>query len=188
MAYNPAMYQTYGSMYGNSYGQYPQGQASMTPAPAPVQNYAPAQTMPVGMIWVDGEVGAKAQQMPAGWPVNTPLPLWDTNDTIIYLKSTNQMGMPNPLQKLKYTMEENIPKYAGNVQNRPALMSGDSAGEEKPEHDMSDYVRKEDLRSEGFAKLEDIERMKRDLMESISSIGTGAQGTGNTAKRTVKGE
>lgn len=57
-----------------------------------------------GMKWVEGEVGAKAYQMPVGWPINQPIPLWDTTDTIIYLKSWNQMGMPNPLQKIKYVM------------------------------------------------------------------------------------
>lgn len=57
-----------------------------------------------GIVWVDGEVGAKAYQLPAG--VSGPIALWDTNDTVIYLKSSNQMGMPNPLQKIRYQMEE----------------------------------------------------------------------------------
>ena len=59
-----------------------------------------------GIIWVDGEVGAKAYQLPAGWPANTPIALWDTNDTVIYLKSINQMGMPVPLQKAHYKLEQ----------------------------------------------------------------------------------
>lgn len=69
-----------------------------------MQSYQPQQSQ--GLIWVDGEVGAKAFQMPAGWPANTPIALWDTNDTVIYLKSINQMGMPNPLQKAHYQLEE----------------------------------------------------------------------------------
>ena len=97
MAYN-----YYGQPVSNGWGNTQQYQ------PYQQQSYAPAPQpqMVQGMIWVDGEVGAKAFQMPQGWPVGTPIPLWDTNDTVIYLKSMNQMGMPNPLQKIHYTMDE----------------------------------------------------------------------------------
>ena len=80
--------------------------------PAPYTNWSTMQPQQQGLIWVDGEVGAKAYQLPAGWPVNTPIALWDTNDTVIYLKSTNQMGMPNPLQIAHYQLEERIPKHS----------------------------------------------------------------------------
>jgi hypothetical protein len=66
-----------------------------------------------GLKWVDGEAAAKAYQLPAGLPPNKPIALWDTNDTIIYLKSVNQMGMPNPLQRVHYQLEERIPKHSG---------------------------------------------------------------------------
>ena len=100
MAYN-----NYGQMY-NPYSGYPVNPQNVSYAyntPAPM----PQAQQNVGMIWVDGEVGAKAFQMPQGWPVGTPIALWDTNDPMIYLKSINQMGMPNPLQKIRYQMEEN---------------------------------------------------------------------------------
>lgn len=98
MAYQP--YQTYQPNW--NFPNYSQN--SMAPYP----NYAqqPQQSMAHSMIGVDGEVGAKAYQMPQGWPANLPIPLWDTNDTVIYLKSINQMGMPNPLQKIRYTIED----------------------------------------------------------------------------------
>lgn len=100
MAYN-----YYGQNWANTPGMpyYQQPQVQPT-----YQSYAPQpqQAQPVGIQWVDGEVGAKAFQMPQGWPVNTPIALWDTNDQVIYLKSVNQMGMPNPLQKLHYQMDE----------------------------------------------------------------------------------
>ena len=77
-----------------------------------------------GLIWVDGEVGAKAYQLPPNWPANQPIALWDTNDTVIYLKSINPMGMPN------YKLE--------------GMNSGEKvSGHAEP--DMSEYVRKEDL-------------------------------------------
>lgn len=70
----------------------------------PITYQQPQQTM--GLIWVDGEQAAKSYQLPAGWPANTPLALWDSNETTIYLKSTNSMGMPNPLQIAHYELIE----------------------------------------------------------------------------------
>ena len=80
-----------------------------------VPNYAQLSgaQQPQGLIWVDGEAAAKAYQMPPGWPANTPLALWDSNDTLIYLKSTNQMGMPNPLQIARYQLQDWTPKRSG---------------------------------------------------------------------------
>ena len=174
MAYNPAMYQTYGNMYsGNAYGQ------AYVPAPQPMQQSmaAPpvsAQGNPVGILWVDGEIGAKAYQMPAGWPVNTPLPLWDTNDTIIYLKSTNQMGMPNPIQKIYYKMEELTPKHTG--QDIGLLGSGET--EKDPHPDMTQYVRKDEL-----------ERMKDEIVRSIQeNVASGTAGAGGAARKNAKGD
>ena len=116
-----------------------------------------------GLIWVDGEVGAKAYQIPSGWPANQPIALWDTNDTVIYLKSTNPMGMPNPLQKAHYKLEgmQSGEKTTG--------YSGDT--EPKCNHDMSQYVKKEDL-----------ERMKQDLMDTIGQMSTSGTGVRKTAK------
>ena len=135
MAYLPATYTPYG--YSGT-ALYPQYQQSTLPA-------QPAQQTG-GLNWVDGEVGAKAYQMPANWPANQPIALWDTNDTIIYLKSINPMGMPNPLQKAHYTLEEYKSATPGQ------------SGAEAP--DMSQYVRKEDM-----------ERMKKELTEAINNVG-----------------
>lgn len=133
-AYNPA-----------SYASYPQPQVSQQPAPQQTQS---------GIIWVDGEVGAKAQQLPPGWPANTPLPLWDTNDTIIYLKSTNPMGMPNPLQRLHYTMEEQTGQSGRSYMPTaaPALMSGDH----------------EPIPDGKYVTKEDFDKMKEELKKSIT--------------------
>ena len=129
------------------YSMYPM--TSYTPQPQPAPTLAAQQPQQLGIIWVDGEVGAKAYQLPAGWPANTPMPLWDTNDTFIYLKSTNPMGMPIPLQRLHYTIEDAQQPMPERRSATPALTSGDH--EEK-------YVTKEDL-----------ERMKEELREMIST-------------------
>ena len=103
------------------------------------------------MTWVDGEVGAKAWQMPQGWPPNQPIALWDTNDTVIYLKSINPMGMPNPIQKAHYKL------YGMQSGEKNQGYSGDT----EQKIDMSQYVKKEDF-----------DRMKQDLMDTIGKMNT----------------
>ena len=112
---------------------------SASPAPnSPLPNSQP------GIIWVDGEVGAKAYQIPAG--MTGPVALWDTNDQIIYWKSVNQMGMPNPLQKIKYTIEE-----------QPLLPAGQSSASQ-PVQPNPDYATKQDI--------EQIKQEIRTLMQN----------------------
>lgn len=166
MAYNPNMYNTYGQMYGNSYGQqmYPQSMQVMQP-----QSYGQAPAVKGEIEWVDGEVGAKAYQIPAG--MTKPVALWDTNDTVIYLKSVNQYGIPNPIQKIHYRMEEMVPKYMG--QDQAKLESGDAQPETKP--DMTGYVRKDEL-----------DAMKEELKEAIRSMqSVEAKGARSNAKSAV---
>lgn len=145
MAYNPALYYPAGT-YGNSYGQMQVQQGQ------PVQSFAP----PVkGAIeWVDGEVGAKAFQIPMG--MTMPVALWDSNEPVIYLRSVNSMGMPNPMKRIRYVIED-----------EPQKASGDQArltsGENRP--DMSEYVRRDELQS-----------MKDELLRSIRENGRGESG------------
>ena len=157
MANYPVPYQNswnYGGIGQQMYPTtFPQVSQAAVPQATPTQS---AQ----GLIWVDGEVGAKAYQLPAGLPANQPIALWDTNDTVIYLKSVNPMGMPNPLQRAHYTLD--------------GMKSGEKregySGDSKP--DMSEYVRKEDL-----------ERMKQDLMDTIGSLNTSGTGVRKTASK-----
>lgn len=150
--------------YSNPYSMYPAASYQQSYAQQPAQQYtqsAQASTPhPVGLIWVDGEVGAKAYQMPAGWMPNTPLPLWDTNDTVIYLKSVNPMGMPNPLQKIHYELEahKSVPVPVQSAQ-QGMLPSGES---------RPDYVTREDL-----------ERMKDELRTAISEATATKKGGRN---------
>ena len=97
---------------------------------------------------MDGEAAAKAYQLPAGWPANTPIALWDTNDTIIYLKSTNQMGMPNPLQIAEYQLRELRSARSG------------AAGRE-------DYTEQtwDEERQNKFASKQELQELKDMIME-----------------------
>ena len=90
--------------YYNNYPQYPY---------AYPQSYS---SNIESMKWVEGEVGAKAFQMPPGWPAETPIALWDNSEKKIYLKSWNAMGMPNQIQELIYEIKEKpAPALPGNV-------------------------------------------------------------------------
>ena len=154
MAYNlPATYNPTWGYSGVGQQMYPNYQTQSMAMQPNQQN----QQSGHGLIWVDGEVGAKAYQMPNGWPSNQPIALWDTNDTVIYLKSTNPMGMPNPLQKAHYRLEES--------KSASPMRSGDA------EPNMGEYVRKEDM-----------ERMKQELMEAISSVNTSGKRTAKEAQ------
>jgi len=164
MANYPVPYTPTWNYSGVGQQMYPQLQQSMNQMP--MQQTAQTTQSGPGLIWVDGEVGAKAYQLPAGWPSNQPIALWDTNDTVIYLKSINPMGMPNPLQKAHYTLEgmrsgEKTTGYSGDA-------------EPKCNHDMTQYVKKEDL-----------ERMKQDLIDTIGQMNTSGTGVRKTA---TKGE
>lgn len=128
-------------------------QQSYAPAPQPQQTQ--------GIIWVDGEVGAKAYQMPQGWPAGAPVALWDTNDTVIYLKSFNQMGMPNPLQKIHYTMEQQ--------QSQPMLPAGQMSGDAQPT-------------AGNYATKDDLEQMKNELKEMLRLQQPANQNGGNPAQ------
>lgn len=162
MANYPVPYTPTWNYSGIGQQMYPQIQQSL--AQMPVQQTAQTPQNGLGLIWVDGEVGAKAYQLPAGWPSNQPIALWDTNDTVIYLKSTNPMGMPNPLQKARYELE------GMKTGEKTSGYSGDT----EPKHDMTQYVRKEDL-----------ERMKQDLIDTIGQMQTSGTGVRKTA---TKGE
>lgn len=168
-------YSTYSAYPNNSYQQQ-YSQAYQPQYQQPQMSYGQPQQARVGIEWVDGEVGAKAFQLPAGWPANAPMPLWDTNDTVIYLKSINQMGMPNPLQKVRYTMEEQ-PRMSAAMSSQAALPAGEMNQQNPSMPDMSQYVRKDDL-----------EQKMEELKAAINSVGAnnaaemkGAKANGKSA-------
>ena len=104
MAYNAGYPATYQPMF---YPQYQQ----------PQQTQQPAQQS-TGIIWVQGEAGAKSYLVAP----NTTVQLWDSEKQTIYLKSADASGMPS-MKVLDYTIREapqtapapavnNVPDYA----------------------------------------------------------------------------
>ena len=133
--YNP--YNFYPVQYANQMGY--SGMPVQQAQPAMMQQSQAMQPQLKAMEWVEGEVGAKAFQMPVNWPANQPIPLWDSTDTVIWLKSWGPMGIPNPMQKLKYEMPE-------QQQSQALLTNGQSgASEPQPLPDMSNFATKDDI-------------------------------------------
>ena len=68
----------------------------------PQYNYQPQQNNSNGIIWVQGEAGAKSYLVAP----NTTVQLWDSEKQTIYLKSADTSGMPT-IKTLDYTIREN---------------------------------------------------------------------------------
>lgn len=86
---------SYGGISYQAAPAQPLVQQSYTPSPMPMQS---------NVIGVEGEIGAKAYNIPNG--STGPIALLDTNDNVIYMRTFNAAGMPMPLKKLRYTEEE----------------------------------------------------------------------------------
>lgn len=141
MAYNNYFPAGYQPVY------YPQYQPQINPSEGGFQqmqtnNRINQNTPANGLIWVQGEAGAKAYPVAPGQTVD----LWDSENTIIYLKSADPSGMPS-MKILDYTIREDTKK-------NPVMA--------KQEIDMSNYVTKEELK-----KI--IEEMKNESVISADA-------------------
>lgn len=155
MVYNSPSYMSGGMMGGY--------QMPVSYAPQMTGGYSGSvQPQPIaGMIvGVDGETAAKAYQMPAGLPFGTPIALWDTNERVIYMKTWNQMGMPMPLQKIHYEMDE------------PGRLPEGRSGQSTPEGPgWEPEVKAEAALPEPdkYVTKDDLEEMKNELKRMIRS-------------------
>ena len=87
----------YGSYYPQSY----YGGYQMPPNASNLPSTA-QQASNGGIIWVQGENAAKAYPVASGQSVL----LMDSEDSIMYIKSTDQSGMPQPLRVFEYKERE----------------------------------------------------------------------------------
>lgn len=94
-------------MYGNHYGGYPsyypmQGNVPDQLSQLRMQQVPPTATPPQGnsgLVWVQGEAGAKSFLVAPG----TTVMLMDSESPVFYLKSADQSGMPMPLRIFDFT-------------------------------------------------------------------------------------
>lgn len=124
--------------YGVNYA--PQGQQMpQSYAPAPQQAQQPSGAS--GIIWVQGEAGAKSYLVPPSSTVQ----LWDSEAQTIYVKSADASGMPS-MKIIDYKIRDN---------SAPIGRSGSQEGRYATKDDISQ------LRSE----IEQIRRHLEDIME-----------------------
>lgn len=76
--------------------------------PQQVQQPQPQQNN--GIVWVQGEAGAKSYLVAP----NTTVQLWDSESQVIYLKSADASGMPS-IKVLDYTIRDSAPKHPTSV-------------------------------------------------------------------------
>lgn len=123
---------------------YPQTFANLPAAQPPAPPQPPANN---GILWVQGEEGAKAYMVAPG---NTVM-LMDSDGSSFYLKSADASGMPQPLRVFDYVERVTAPKTPVAAPQAP----------------MVEYVTRADFdrlaeRAEALAReLEDIKSRQR---------------------------
>lgn len=118
--------------YNNGFPMFYQPQYQFQPQPQTQTN--------TGIIWVQGEAGAKSYLVAP----NTTVQLWDSEEQVIYLKSADASGMPS-MRVLDYKIRET------NAPTAPPSVS--------QKHE--EYVTKEELR----AFQESLEKRFKTLSE-----------------------
>lgn len=115
MAYNNGFPVTYPQMYYQP--QYQTVQPNY-----PQQTQQPNQQSN-GIIWVQGEAGAKSYLVAP----NTTVQLWDSEAQVIYLKSADASGMPS-MKILDYTIRDMTPANGPiGASNNPPINAQDFA-------------------------------------------------------------
>ena len=128
--------------------------------PAAPGYYAPSQQTQQSsdMLWVQGIEGAKAYLLAPG----RTLPLWDSEEQCIYIKSTSPTGIPQPLTILDYTIRQ--PK--------------EEIEEAQPQIDMGQFVSKEEF--------EELKEMISDLKDRVSASSQKAPYTNKKGGRSYE--
>ena len=129
--------------FNNSYQYYPMANyQQLMPQTPNYQN---------GIIWVQGEAGAKSYLVAP----NTTVALWDSEDKVIYLKSSDASGMPS-IKTLDYTIRENGSTTPNFVPNSDFITKDDisriesrlDAVEDKLESFNKSTARKKEVKDE----------------------------------------
>ena len=119
------------------------------------------------MINVDGEVGAKAWQMPNNLPPNTVIPLFDLDGEHVYFRSVDAYGRMNPLRKGRVIFEEET----------KVLPQGQSGAGEPIQVDVDKYVTKEDF-NELKNEIREMARMNQSALAQ-QNVQTNQNGSRN---------
>lgn len=118
------------------YQQQPQQQMSYAPQPQS------------GIIWVQGEAGAKAYPVAAG----SNLLLMDSESECFYIKSTDASGMPMPLRTFEY---KEVVRTQPTAQHSTAALP-----------DMNQYTRREEFE----ALKEKVNQLSHDYSGEVNNV------------------
>lgn len=108
MAYNP-----FPVGYQPTQFYYPQQQQAQQPQPQPAQQSN-------GIIWVQGEAGAKSYLVAP----NTTVQLWDSESDVIYLKSADASGMPS-MKVIDYKVRNSASEQSHSVSQQVSYATKD---------------------------------------------------------------
>ena len=108
MAYNP-----FPVGYQPTQFYYPQQQQTQQPQPQPAQQSN-------GIIWVQGEAGAKSYLVAP----NTTVQLWDSESDVIYLKSADASGMPS-MKVIDYKVRNSASEQSHSVSQQVSYATKD---------------------------------------------------------------
>lgn len=108
MAYNP-----FPVGYQPTQFYYPQQQQAQQTQPQPAQQSN-------GIIWVQGEAGAKSYLVAP----NTTVQLWDSESDVIYLKSADASGMPS-MKVIDYKVRNSASEQSHSVSQQVSYATKD---------------------------------------------------------------
>lgn len=137
------------AIFNNGYPATYQNPYMMQQYQYPVQQPPQQQTQQnSGVIWVQGEAGAKSYLVA---PNNT-VQLWDSEAQVIYLKSADASGMPS-IKTLDYTIRE-----SGTAPKEPAYATKKEIDELREQLDsLHDEVQILSIRKKPKREVEDDE-------------------------------
>lgn len=126
------------------------------------------------MINVDGEMAAKAWQMPNNLAPNTVIPLFDLDGQHVYFRSVDAYGRLNPLRKGRIVFED-------APQQMIAQGNGVSTSvEEVKPPNMDQYLTKDQFKSE-------LDRFKSELKNMINQTNQNGSNSSQQQNRGNRG-
>lgn len=178
----PNYYNSYGGNYMNPQMNVPYLNQYAYQQP-PVAYSASAYGMQGNNYWisVDGEMAARAWQMPPNLAPNTIIPLWDLDGQHVYFKSTDAYGRINPLRKGKVIFDDTEKIAAGESNASVNVPSGTNyVGDSRTENN---YVTREDF--EGLRhEIQDMLRQQREQFQNNVAETAGQSMSDSTDQNT----
>ena len=135
MAYNNGFPMSYQQIYP-SYNYVPQQQLNQ-----PVVQQVTQPVNDTGILWVQGEAGAKSWAVAPGKSVM----LMDSESNTFYIKSSDNSGMPMPLRIFDYTERTQQSTQPVNVIQHEQIDTSQFITKEEFEKRLSEFVQRSEV-------------------------------------------